>query len=76
VDCFGTIYGLIEKVSKGDETASIFIHAVYQVPVPVCSLLSCGIHMEHLSRMSDFGTKVSDRLSLLSSSTLPDSKPI
>jgi hypothetical protein len=70
VDCFGTIYGFMNKVSKGDETASVFIRALYMI----AAYLSCAMHVEHLPRMSDFGAEVSDRLSRISSSTLQDKK--
>jgi hypothetical protein len=72
VDCFGTIYGFMNKVSKGDETASLFIRAVHLI----AAYLSCAMHIDHLPRMSDFGAEVSDRLSRISSSTLQDRKLI
>jgi hypothetical protein len=72
VDCFGTIYGFINKVSKGDETASVFIRAVYLI----AAYLNCAIHVEHLPRMSDFGAEVSDRLSRVRTTTLQDRKLI
>jgi hypothetical protein len=53
VDCFGTIYGFMNKVSKGDETASVFIRAVFMI----AAYLSCAVHVEHLSMMSDFVLK-------------------
>jgi hypothetical protein len=62
----------MNKVSKGDETASLFIRAVYLI----AAYLGCAMHIDHLPRMSDFGAEVSDRLSRISSSTLQDKKLI
>ncbi len=70
VDCFGTIYGMENRSSKGDITASIFIRAAYIIS----AYLGCVLHIVHLPRMSDWGAEVTDRLSRQSSSTLQDKK--
>ena len=70
VDCFGTIYGMENRSSKGDITASIFIRAAYMIS----AYLGCVLHIVHLPRMSDWGAEVTDRLSRQSSSTLQDKK--
>ncbi len=41
VDCFGTVYGLENRASKGDTSASVFIRAVYLIAAylnAVCTL--------------------------------------
>ncbi len=71
VDCFGTIYGLENRASKGDVSASIFIRAVYLI----AAFLECTLHIEHLPRcMSDWGAEVTDRLSRCSTTTKQDKK--
>ncbi len=70
VDCFGTIYGMENRSSKGDTAASIFIRAAYMIS----AYLGCVLHIVHLPRMSDWGAEVTDRLSRQSSSTLQDKK--
>ncbi len=69
-DCFGTIYGMENRSSKGDISASIFIRAAYMIS----AYLGCVSHIVHLPRMSDWGAEVTDRLSRQSSSTLQDKK--
>jgi hypothetical protein len=68
VDCLGTVFGMENRFSRGDLCASVFIRAVYLI----AAYLECMIHIEHLTRMSDWGAEVADRLSRLSSTTRQD----
>jgi hypothetical protein len=70
VDCFGAIYGLVNRSCSGDAVASIFIRAIYLI----AAFLGSYLHVEHLPRMSDWGAEVTDRLSRASSTTLHDRK--
>jgi hypothetical protein len=70
VDCFGTVYGMENRASKGDTSASIFIRALYLI----AAYLECNVHIEHLPRLSDWGAEVTDRLSRRVSTTRQDEK--
>jgi hypothetical protein len=70
VDCFGTVYGMENRASKGDTSASIFIRALYLI----AAYLECNVHIEHLPRLSDWGAEVTDRLSRKVSTTTQDEK--
>jgi hypothetical protein len=70
VDCLGTIYGMENRFSKGDQCASIFIRAAYLI----AAYLECTLHVVHLPRMSDWGAEVTDRLSRRSTTTKQDKK--
>jgi hypothetical protein len=70
VDCFGTVYAMENRASKGDTSASVFVRAIYLI----AAYLECNLHVEHLPRLSDWGAEVADRLSRLSSTTKQDSK--
>jgi hypothetical protein len=70
VDCFGTVYSMTNRMSKGDKSASIFVRAAYLI----VAYLECYLHIEQLPRMSDWGAEVSDRLSRKSSTTVQDEK--
>ncbi len=70
VDCFGTIYGMQNKASKGDTDASIFIRAANMI----AAYLECTLHVQHLPRMSDWGAETTDRLSRASTTTIQDRK--
>jgi hypothetical protein len=70
VDCFGTVYSMSNRMSKGDKSASIFVRAAYLI----AAYLECYLHIEQLPRMSDWGAEVSDRLSRKSSTTVQDEK--
>jgi hypothetical protein len=72
VDCFGTIFGMLNKHTRGDKCASMFIRAAFMI----AAYLECKIHVQHLPRMSDWGAEVTDRLSRLSSTTWQDEKLI
>jgi hypothetical protein len=70
VDCFGTVYGMENRASKGDTSASVFIRAVYLI----AAYLECSLHVEHPPRLSDWGAEVADRLSRNCSTTKQDRK--
>jgi hypothetical protein len=70
VDCFGTIYGMMNKAAKGDSTASVFIRAAHLI----AAYLECTMHIQHLPRVSDWGAEVTDRLSRSSTMTSQDRK--
>jgi hypothetical protein len=70
VDCFGTVYSMANRASKGDTSASILVRVVYLI----AAYLECNLHVEHLPRLSDWGAEVADRLSRLSSTTKQDCK--
>jgi hypothetical protein len=70
VDCFGTIYGMINGAAKGDTNASILIRAAHII----AAYLECTLHVQHLPRMSDWGAEVADRLSRNSTMTRQDRK--
>jgi hypothetical protein len=59
VDCFGTVYGMQNKMAKGDNSASVFIRAAFVI----AAYLNCTLHVQHLPRVSDWGAQVTDRLS-------------
>jgi hypothetical protein len=70
VDCLGTVFGMENRCSRGDMSASVFIRAVYII----AAYLGCTIYVEHLPRKSDWGAEVADRLSRRSTTTLQDRK--
>ncbi len=70
VDFFGTVYGMENRASKGDTSASIFIRALYLI----AAYLECNVHIEHLPRLSDWGAEVTDRLSRKVSTARQDVK--
>jgi hypothetical protein len=70
VDCFGTVYGMENRASKGDTSASVFIRSVYLI----AAYLECSLHVVHLPRLSDWGAEVADRLSRDCSTTMQDRK--
>jgi hypothetical protein len=70
VDCLGTVFGMENRCSRGDMSASVFIRAVYMI----AAYLGCTIYVEHLPRKSDWGAEVADRLSRRSTTTLQDRK--
>lgn len=72
VDCFGTIFGMQNRFSSGDSSASVFIRAIYLI----AAYLECTVHVMHLPRMSDWGAEVADRLSRSASTTMQDKKLI
>jgi hypothetical protein len=70
VDCLGTVFGMENRCSRGDMSASVFIRAAYLI----AAYLGCTIYVEHLPRKSDWGAEVADRLSRMSTTTLQDRK--
>jgi hypothetical protein len=58
-DNLSCVYGIQNKLMKGDETASIFIRSVHLV----CAYLGSVLHVEHSPRCSDWGSSVADSLS-------------
>jgi len=68
VDCFGTVFGMINRHAKGDRAASVFIRAIYLI----AAYLNCTVHVQHLPRVSDWGALVTDRLSRMSTTTRQD----
>jgi hypothetical protein len=68
VDCFGTVFGMWNRHSKGDRTASMFIRAVYLI----AAYLGCTVHVQQLPRVSDWGAEVTDRLSRKVTTTRQD----
>jgi len=70
VDCYGTVFGMWNRYSKGDRSASVFIRAIYLV----AAYLECTLHVDQLPRVSDWGAQVTDRLSRASTTTVQDSK--
>jgi len=65
VDCFGSVFGMWNKYSKGDKCASILIRSIYLI----AAYLACAVHVTQLPRMSDWGAEVTDRLSRLRTKT-------
>jgi hypothetical protein len=70
VDCLGTVFGMENRCSRGDMSASVFIRAAYLI----AAYLGCTVYVEHLPRKSDWGAEVADRLSRMSTTTLQDRK--
>ncbi len=58
-DNLSCVYGLQNRLMKGDETASIFIRSVHLI----CAYLGSVLHIEHTPRCSDWGSTVADSLS-------------
>jgi hypothetical protein len=58
-DNLSCVYGLQNRLMKGDETASIFIRSVHLI----CAYLGSALHAEHTPRCSDWGSSVADSLS-------------
>jgi len=68
VDCFGTVFGMWNRHSKGDSSASMFIRAIYLI----AAYLECTVHVQQLPRVSDWGAEVTDRLSRKATTTRQD----
>jgi hypothetical protein len=58
-DNLACVFGHQHRLMKGDECASIFIRATHLI----CAFLGSYLHVEHLPRCSDWGSKVADNLS-------------
>jgi hypothetical protein len=58
-DNIACVFGHQNKIMKGDECASIFIKTVHLI----CAFLGSMVHVEHLPRCSDWGSKTADNLS-------------
>jgi hypothetical protein len=72
VDCLGVVFGMWNKHSKGDKTASVIIRAMHLI----ASFLECRIVVEHLPRKSDWDSDLADRLSRTSTMNSNDKKLI
>jgi len=70
VDCFGTVFGMHNRASAGDTSASVFIRAAYLIG----AYIGCSIHVQHLPRLSDWGAETTDRLSRRLTTTTQDYK--
>jgi hypothetical protein len=68
IDNLGVVWGLLNMKAKEDNCASVIIRAI----LLVCAYLECRLHAEHQPRMSDWGSKLSDRLSRRISTTRND----
>jgi hypothetical protein len=58
-DNLSCVYGIQNKLMKGDESASIFIRSVHLA----CAYLGSVLHVEHTPRCSDWGSSAADSLS-------------
>ncbi len=62
VDCLGVVFGMWNKHSAGDKSASVIIRAVHLIV-----FLECNIVVDHLPHKSDWDSEVADRLTRSSS---------
>jgi hypothetical protein len=63
VDCLGVVFGMWNKHSAGDKSASVLIRAAHLI----AAFLECNIVVDHLPRKSDWDSEVADRLTRSSS---------
>jgi hypothetical protein len=68
VDNIGCFFGWENLSVQGDNHASILTRTLYLVS----SFLGCGIHLQHLPRMSSWNAQLADRLSWESTTTWAD----
>ena len=68
IDNLGVVWGVLNKKAKEDSTATVIIRCI----LLLSAYLECKLHVEHQPRVSDWGSRLADRLSRLSSTSDSD----
>jgi hypothetical protein len=59
IDNLGVVWGMLNQKAKEDKVASVIIRTI----LLLCAYLECILHVEHRPRVSDWGSKLDNRLS-------------